>query len=50
MPNDPKDYEVGFAKPLKKTQFQKGKSGIPKRSHKRTSIDLNPLLQRMKNG
>jgi hypothetical protein len=23
---------------------------IPKRSHKRTSIDLNPLLQRMKNG
>jgi Family of unknown function (DUF5681) len=29
MPNDPKDYEVGFGKPPKHGQFQKGTSGNP---------------------
>lgn len=30
MADDPKDYEVGYGKPPKATQFQKGKSGNPK--------------------
>lgn len=30
MPEDPEDYEIGFGKPPKHTQFKKGQSGNPK--------------------
>jgi hypothetical protein len=47
MSNDktPRDYEVGYGKPPKSTQFQKGVSGNP-RGRPRKSLDLHDELIR----
>lgn len=44
--SSPKQYEVGYGKPPKKTQFQKGQSGNPKGRSKYNNQDILDFIQR----
>ncbi len=44
--SSPKQYDVGYGKPPKKTQFQKGQSGNPKGRPKYNNQDILDFIQR----